>query len=172
MSMMGVVDWCIAGVVLVSAIIGLFRGLVREVLGLAGLVFSLFLAIQFGELLAPRLTLISALPSVRLMAASVILFVSSLLLCTLLAMVIGKLVRGAGLALPDRLFGAAFGVLRGIVIAALLVALAGMTPLKKDPWWQQSVFIPRLEWITRELVKLAPAGWRNKASPATQEQET
>ncbi|MEK6805385.1 MAG: CvpA family protein [Pseudomonadota bacterium] len=159
---MSLIDWCILGVVLVSAIVGVFRGLVREVLGLAGLALSVFVAWRFGELLAPRLTFISTLPSVRAMAASVILFVVCWLICMLLTVLLVKLVRGTGLSLPDRLLGSGFGALRGIVVVAVLVMLAGMTPLKNDPWWQQSQFIPQLEWIAGELVKLAPAGWRSK----------
>ncbi len=168
---MSLIDWGILGVVLFSAIIGVFRGLVREVLGLAGWVLSAFAAWQFGGLLAPRLTFISTLPSVRAMAASVILFIACWLLCMLLTVVVVKLVRGVGLSLPDRLLGSVFGTFRGVVIVALLVMLAGMTPLKTDPWWQQSQFIPKLEWIAGELVKLAPAGWRDKAGSG-QHQET
>ncbi len=164
------IDWCIAGLVLLSAIVGIFRGLVREVLGLAGLAVSLVIAWRFGELLAPYLTALSTLPSVRVMAATVILFLLSMLICTLLAYAIGKVVRGAGLALPDRLLGAGFGVLRGILVAALLVMLAAMTPLKNDPWWSQSMFVPQLEWLANELVKLAPVEWRNRVSPGQQQE--
>ena len=168
---MTLIDWCLLGMVLLSAIVGIFRGAVREVLGLLGLFLSLWIAWQFGELLAPHLLVISSLPSVRTMAASVILFVGCLLIFTLIAIVIGKIVRRAGMGLLDRLLGAGFGVLRGVLIAAVLVMLAAMTPLKNDPWWHQSLFIPHLQWLAGELVKMAPAGWRKKLDPAAQDQQ-
>lgn len=169
---MTAVDGCVIALVLLSVVVGIFRGFVREVLGLAGLALSVLIAWRFGVLLAPYLTMISTLLSVRVMAATVILFILSMIICTLLAYVIGRLVRGAGLGLADRILGGTFGVLRGVLIAALLVMLAAMTPLKDDPWWRESAFIPRLEWLAGELVKLAPVEWRDKAGRGQERQET
>ena len=68
------------------------------------------------------------------------------------------------------LSGGGVGGLRGRLGCALLVRLAAMTPMKRDPWWQQSLLIPHLQWLAGELVKMAPAGWLNKLDPNAQSQ--
>ena len=50
-----------------------------------------------------------------------------------------------GFAGTDRALGGVFGVLRGIAVLIVLVLLAGVTPVPRDDWWQQSIFIGRLE---------------------------
>ena len=56
----------------------------------------------------------------------------------------------------DRSLGIVFGVIRGIVIAALLVLMAGLTPLPRDPWWRQSVFLPHFVELAHQLRAYLP----------------
>ena len=58
---------------------------------------------------------------------------------------VGKVVEKTGLSATDRLFGALFGLARGVVIVLVAVMLARITPFPYDPWWQESRLIPRFE---------------------------
>jgi membrane protein required for colicin V production len=50
--------------------------------------------------------------------------------------------------------GAAFGLLRGLVLVLAMVFVVNMTPLKADGWWQQSVGVPLLNAALRGLQPL------------------
>ena len=69
------------------------------------------------------------------------LFISILLLGALVNYLASKLVAKTGLAVTDRMLGVAFGVARGVVIVAILVLFAGLTPMPQDSWWQSSQLI-------------------------------
>ena len=43
--------------------------------------------------------------------------------------------------------GVLFGVARGVVIVAILVLLAGLTALPRDPWWGGSSLLPQFQQI-------------------------
>ncbi|MGB5427382.1 MAG: CvpA family protein, partial [Gammaproteobacteria bacterium] len=49
-----------------------------------------------------------------------------------------------------------FGVARGGVIVAILVLLAGLTPLPQDPWWQDSQFLGYFQELAMWLRSYLP----------------
>jgi membrane protein required for colicin V production len=56
----------------------------------------------------------------------------------------------------DRALGIVFGIARGVVIVAILVLLAGLTEVPKDPWWRESAFLPHFQVLAVELQSLLP----------------
>lgn len=160
------VDWCVLFVVLVSIAVGVFRGLVRELLGLAGWVLAVVLAWQFSDTVAGYLESSVPVPSLRLLLAAALLFAGGLFIGAVAAWLVSRVIQGTVLATPDRALGAGFGAVRGVLFAALFVMLAGMTPLKRDPWWQQSLFVGKLEWLAGGLETLVPDTWLNRLRSA------
>ena len=55
------------------------------------------------------------------------------------------------------MLGVFFGIARGVVLVAIIVLLAGATPLPKDPWWRQSVLIEDFQNIALWLRDFLPA---------------
>ncbi|WP_052808039.1 CvpA family protein [Methyloterricola oryzae] len=151
-------DWCLLGLVGLSALIGLFRGLVREVFSLFLWAAAVWLGLNYSRHFAVHLEPIVPLPSARQAIAFVAVFFTVLVAGGLVGFILGKLVSGTGLSGTDRLAGLVFGVGRGIVIAALLVLLAGVTPLPHDPWWRESRLIPPFEQLALWLRDQLPAG--------------
>jgi membrane protein required for colicin V production len=78
-----------------------------------------------------------------------------LILASLIAFLLHKLVQSTGLTGTDRLAGMVFGIGRGVVAVAVLVLLAGATPLPADPWWKESALIPPFQslalWLRDQL---------------------
>lgn len=135
-------DWTIVGVLVLSALISIKRGFVKEALSLATWVAAVIIAIIFADRLAVLLEDHIATPSVREMAAFALLFVATLLVGAMVSYLIGALVRVTGLTGTDRLLGMFFGLARGFVIVmALLIFLPGIIPVDQDPWWQESNLI-------------------------------
>lgn len=156
------VDWCVAFVLLISAAVGVFRGLTRELLGLLGWVLALWLTWQFSDNAAGWLESSIATPSIRHAVAAAAVFAVGLMAGALFSWGVGRLIQKSPFAATDRVLGAGFGLLRGTLFAVLFVMLAGLTPLKRDAWWQQSFSVGKLEWLAGKLEALIPDDWLNR----------
>lgn len=150
------VDYSIIGVIGLSALISLVRGFVTEILSLVVWVLSFWVAWTFFREVADQLTPWISLPSVRLAVAFGLLLVICLIVGGLLNFLVGRLVDGTGLSGTDRLLGVLFGLVRGAVVVAVLVFLAGLTPLPNDPWWRESQLIGHFQALAHWLMSLLP----------------
>ena len=77
--------------------------------------------------------------AVRYAAGFALVFVVSVLAGGLLAALAKKLFTAVGLQPADRALGAAFGLVRGVVLLLAATVVIGMTPLQSGQWWQESV---------------------------------
>jgi len=158
---MTIVDIVVLAVIGVSILLGVIMGLVREVLSLAAWVMA-FLAANLAAPEAARLLPEGvASAEIRLLAGFAIVFVLVLIGLSVLAMMASKLVKIAGLGMADRLLGGVFGLLWGALLVTILVLLAGLTPLPRQPVWRNAFLVPTLEasagyvktWLPAELSK-------------------
>ncbi len=141
------IDVAILVVIGISVIISLVRGFVRESLSLAGLVAAIAASFYLSQPASQLLEASIETPSLRLMIAVVVLFVVTLFAVAILNFFVGKLIKVTGLSGTDRMIGVIFGVLRGVLVVAVLVVLASMTTLPEDPWWQESVLLGYFEQL-------------------------
>jgi len=149
-------DYVIVGIVLASALVSMWRGFVREALSLAAWIAAFWIALAFSEPLAAGLSRWIATPSVRLAVAFGALFLGTLLAGGLLNWAAGRLVDRTGLTGTDRMVGVLFGVARGVAVVAVLVLLAGLTPLPQDPWWSESALLGHFERLALWMRGLLP----------------
>jgi len=150
------VDYVIIGIIALSAVIGLARGLIREVIALAVWVCALLAAWMFYRPVADQIAPWIATPSVRMGAAVVILVLGVLILGALLGYLLSVLVDKTGLTGTDRLLGMVFGAGRGAVLVALLVFLAALTPVIEDPWWSESSLLPKFQLLADLMLDMIP----------------
>lgn len=159
-------DIAILSVVVISALIGLFRGFVKEVFSLLNWVAALILVYLFRDQVGALLPLgQSVSPLIRAVAGGAIIFVCTLVVGGLLSALINKLVKATGLSGTDRTLGVVFGLLRGsIIILALLIILPSVSPVAEQPWWQTSQLIPLFlnfeEWATTLMADIVI--WANE----------
>lgn len=149
------IDYAILGVILLSAIISLIRGFVKEAISLTIWFGAFFIASQFYADLATYLTKFDD-PMIRNGVAIAILFVSTLIIGGLVNYLIAQLVQFTGLTGTDRALGLVFGMLRGVlIVSAILFFLDTFTPLSASLWWESSVLIPEfsliIEWFFEYL---------------------
>lgn len=126
-------------VVLVSMAIGAWRGLVFEVISVLGWVASFFVAQWYAPWAASHLPLAGASATLRYAAGFAVVFIAVVVVCGLLAVLLRKVVEGVGLRPIDRVLGAGFGLLRAVVLLMAAALVVGMTPLKEQDAWRQSV---------------------------------
>lgn len=150
------IDYAIVGIVALSALIGFSRGLVREVLSLAIWIGAVFVAWIVYRDLAVHLEPWIATPSVRLGAAFLLVFFAVLILGTIAGHLLTLLVEKTGLTGTDRILGVLFGGARGALLVAMLVFLAGFTPLPEDAWWQESALIGRFQALAERVLGELP----------------
>ena len=134
-------DYLIIVLIALSMLIGLWRGLLREVISLTTWIAAFAIALLFAEDGAAHLTPYLDVPSLRIAVAFGGLFLATLLLGGLVGILASYLVHYTGLTGTDRVLGMAFGLARGAAVIAVLVLAAGLTPLPKDPWWQQALLL-------------------------------
>jgi membrane protein required for colicin V production len=137
-------DYAVLGVMGLSVVWGAWRGLVREMMSLAGWVIAFLAANLFAAPLAATLPRSISPPELRVLVAFVGVFVLSLALTSLAGLALAKMLRSVGLGGLDRTLGGLFGVARGAVIVLAFALLAGLTRLPLDPMWQGSVSGPLL----------------------------
>lgn len=136
--------------------LSVIRGLVREILALLAWVAAFVTANLFGGKLAALLPASIPTLELRLLAGFVGIFFVVLLLMSLVAVILSKLVKSAGLSIEDRILGSLFGFMRGALIVMVLVLLAGLTSLPKEQVWRNAVFTPPLETLAMSLKTWLP----------------
>lgn len=117
------VDWIIATIVMVSLLVGLWRGLAREVMSLLGWLAAFVLANVLAQSLAEATSHLLSDPTVRYILSWLLIFIGVLAVSGVLTSWLAKQLRQPGLDLGNRLLGAGFGVLRGFVVVMVLVWL-------------------------------------------------
>ncbi len=131
---MNLVDLLVLVLLGVSALLGLSRGLVREMLGLGAWILAGYGAWRFGPGLVPMSEKAIGNPDIADPAAYILAFVMMLIVLSLLANLIGRMVRVSALGGLDRTLGLLFGIARGAaVLVAAYIPLALMLPPEKWP---------------------------------------
>jgi membrane protein required for colicin V production len=149
-------DYAVLIILGLSVLLSMMRGFVREILALASWVLAFFIAKAYVAELAPLLPEAIPNPSLRYLAAFIILFLASLLVCSLLAIALSQIFKHAGLSWLDRSLGAFFGLARGLLIVVVLVLLAGLTSLPQDMRWRNAMFSAPLEAIVYSVLTWFP----------------
>lgn len=159
-------DYGIVVLILISVLIGIWRGFVRESLGLATWTLALVLTWWFARPLADRLAPYVDTPSLRLAVAGAALFLAGLLVGSVVTALLSGVVRASVLASTDRTLGGGIGLMRGLVLVLAAVWLLRGTPLAEDPWWKSARLIPHLERAAEEVDQLLPERLRDPLAPS------
>jgi membrane protein required for colicin V production len=154
-------DYIVLTIFAVSVALGIWRGVVGEIIALVAWVLAFLAAKMFGAEIAPILFSGIADPAMRLVAAWVAVFVVVLVLMALLRLAVRGMLKALGLSLTDRLLGIIFGLARAAIIVFVLVAVGGMTMVIKEKWWMDAYFSAPLEtavmaskpWLPPEVAK-------------------
>jgi membrane protein required for colicin V production len=162
---MNAVDLIIIAVLALSVLVGLWRGLISEVLALATWVAAFWVAWTFGPAVSAHFDRTIETPVLRLLVGYGICFIAVLILGALVRFMIQKLVDGTGLGGTDRLLGMIFGFARGLLLVTLVVFLVSLTSFVHQPMWQQSTLLPQFKGLAAWLEQEMPADVREHLRP-------
>jgi membrane protein required for colicin V production len=133
------VDYTLLGLLVMVAATGLLRGFKAELYATllwmlgsgVGLFFCREFSVFLGDVMAP--------PALKLAAAFISLLAITLVLGRLIGYLLGDLLSCTNFF--SRLLGLFVGVARGLLMIAIIVMLAGLTPLPAEPWWHEAHLI-------------------------------
>jgi membrane protein required for colicin V production len=136
-------DFVVIGILLFSLLLGVWRGLIYEVMALLGWPLAFVLSKLFAGNLAPLLPLQQE--TWRNAAAYVLVFIVVLIVWNVIARLLSKFLKVMGSGWLDRVMGGLFGLMRGALVVLVLVWLAGLTHFPARPVWHAALLSNTLE---------------------------
>ncbi len=171
MQNIAIFDLVIITITLLLGLKGLFRGIIKEIFGIIGIIGAIFVAsrisIQTGELIAPVLVLENQ-ATIKLIG-----FVIALVIVWLIAysagVVVSKIFSASGLGIIDRFFGFLFGMAKIFLIFSVIAyALYQVNSFKKviDEQFKSSILMPYLLDVGSVIIKLDTTALTNNIDKA------
>ncbi len=164
---LGVFDALCLLIVLVSCLVGCWRGFVFEVLSLAAWAGAFFAA-QWGTVLAKPLWPAHWLADARarFVLTFAVVFIATLFVLGWCAAGARRGLKKTGLRPFDRVLGMGFGLLRAVLLLWAMTVVIWLTPLHKEAWWKQGQAAPWLDTSLRWAAPLLPATFQEWLPPA------
>ncbi len=155
------VDIAAIVIVVFSALLGLLRGLTREVLSVIAWVGAAVIAIWAGPSVTPTLNGWIANPDIAGPAAYALVFVVALVFLSVVGGIIANVVEVSALSGIDRTLGVVFGLVRGAVLISL--AYIGLSKAVVPDRWPAPLMQARTtpfayDGATR-IASLLPTDW-------------
>ena len=149
-------DFVLLAILAISVVLGLLRGLLKEVLSLVAYASAFLAAIWWGPTVSEWSSQWITQPFVSMALAYLGVFIAVLLSIGFINMVLSALLSKTGLTPADHGLGALFGLVRGILFVLILVILAGYTPLPEEPWWKNAMFSKQVVGVVQQIKHRLP----------------
>jgi len=153
---MNLLDWIFIIIIGVSAIYGLFKGLIKEVLSLLAVIIGLIVASRFYMGASPLLIDLGLGEQAAKILSFFILFIIIFIVIVLIGRLIHKFVHAIFLGWLNRLGGIGFGFIRGIIVSSIIIIILTITLSGKTPILTQSKLTPHIMSVSKVLLSLVP----------------
>ena len=153
-----IADLAIIGVVLLSALLALYRGFVTEALAVTGWVGAAIATLTLFEPVRPFARGFVPSDLAADIGTAIVIFVVFLVVISVISHLIANLVRGKSAGVLDRSLGFLFGLLRGYVLVAIVsLGLAQLYPREDQPGWlRDAATVPLIDFAGGLLLRLVP----------------
>ena len=153
------IDYFLAFIILISLFFGFYRGFIRELLALIGLVIAFYCANKFSDLF------ISYVPfgfddSINKIITYLVIFILVLIISALIIKLINKFIKSAGLSFINIFMGGFFGFIRGLLISVLIIYLAEKSEFSLSESWYTSSVVLLLKETMEKTLPYLPFDWR------------
>ena len=95
-------------------------------------------------------------PTARAIIAAATLFFGAFVALSLFSWLLRQILGATGLGFADRFMGVILGMVRGVVILAVLAMLAGSTSLPQERFWGESQLLPTVIKVSDTIRKFMP----------------
>jgi membrane protein required for colicin V production len=155
MAMWNWLDWTLAGIVTLSVVAALMKGFIRELISLASVVVGLVVAAIGYSRVALWFEDLTRSHEIALGLGFLTLFLATLAVGALAALLARKLIKTAGVQWFDRFLGGVFGLVRGVVVDSVLLLVLVAFAIKPDAV-RQSSLAPYVATGARVIALLMP----------------
>ncbi|HEX7815992.1 CvpA family protein [Dyella sp.] len=152
------VDYIILTILGISVLIGLFRGLISEVLGLVIWAGAFWAAWAFGPSASAWWGRYVSMPEGRAVLGYGSVLMGVLIGGAIVRAIISRILWRTGLSGMDRMLGMVFGFARGSLVVAFMVFMVSLTALTREGWWHQSNLVPQFTGLAGWLGAKVPPG--------------
>ena len=140
---------------------GIFRGLVKELFSLIGVLGGFYAAYTYYMVLAKPLSRWIANTGYLKILSFLIIFCFVFIIISFLGIIIHYILNIAFLGWVDRVCGAGFGTVKGIMIASvLLITLTAFLP-KGAPVVKDSLLSTHVALVAEKMVKVVPKNMKH-----------
>jgi membrane protein required for colicin V production len=154
-------DWTLAGVVSMSVVTAFAKGFTRELISLAAVLAGLVVATIWYEKSSLWFEDLAHSHRIALGLGFLALFLGTLLVGLLVSLLARKLINTAGLQGIDRLLGAGFGLIRGVLVDSVLIMALVAFAIKPEAI-QGSVLAPYVTNGARAIAIAMPGGLKTQ----------
>ena len=153
-----ITDIVIIAIILISGLLALFQGLVKEVLSIGAWVGAVYATIYGYAPARPMVKELVPWPEAVDLATGTVLFIGSLIVLSIAAHLISKVLHATGAGMLDRTLGFVFGLFRGVLIVIVLfIGTSWYVGSAAQPrWFANSRTLPLSAWAAAYLASLAP----------------
>lgn len=153
-------DIILLTIMVLTAIVGIFKGLVKQVIGFIAVVAGLILACLYYEQTALVFEKLVKNQLLSNFLGFLLIFIVVLIAGAILGHLFTKAMKGP-LAFANRLFGAVFGFLKAVLICGIIIFALVSFEIAK-PAVETSVLAPACLGVTRAVINMIPQDLRAK----------
>ena len=150
------IDYAIIAIILISTIISLFRGFMKEIVSLVIWIVAFILAFHYSAVVSDEFKTHIASDSLRLTVSFVLILIVVLLIGAVIKFIMNRIKSNNEVGVTDRILGTILGLVRGIFLVVMLLLLGELTTFNQTSAWQNSVLIPYLEFLVTWSKHLIP----------------
>lgn len=171
---MGGFDWIIAAIFLISMLVGVMRGFIKESLSIISWIAAIWLATSFcveaGDFIAQYIDIPNQ--KFRTWAGFGAIFISTLFLFAIISYGIVKLFLHGAIKGTDRVLGVGFGALRAAAIVVAIIIVARGLGMSNTDWWKDSHHLHRFEPVSNYVEAMLPEEWQSEPVDEAEEAES
>lgn len=164
------VDLVIVGIFIISIIVGIMRGLIKEALSITSWIVAIWLAANLNTSVGDWFSQFVNIPNAtfRNWIGFALVFIGTLFVFAIISYAITKLLVRGPIKGTDRFLGIFFGIARaGLIVVALIILLRGLG-FAESEWWQDAslvgYFIPAADLIEPMVFEQLPESVRSGES--------
>ncbi|WP_052378873.1 CvpA family protein [Polycyclovorans algicola] len=158
-------DYVILATLVLSTLVGVIRGVVREMFGLGTWVFAFVMAFYFADAAASALSGLIGDPALRVLTAYAGVFLAVLAIGAILTALLANWIRQTGLSAADRTLGGGFGLVRAVLLVGAGALLVDLAEAQDASWWQNSDLAGHFDIVRRAIAAMLPEAWLDALRP-------
>lgn len=154
-------DFIFGAIILASAILAAIRGCITELLSLSTWFIALFVMQRYSSHIQKIIPQVVNNGLLRSLIAYIIAFLAVAIIIAIIKKIFHKFICSFGLGGLNNLLGFLFGIVRGLIICALIIIIMEMFNLDDSHGWEKSWFSPILKPTVKLIIDAIPNRVKN-----------